>query len=85
MSRIFKKMARGAGFDEEVVDGISAHSPRVGATQDMIASDMGLAAVMQAGRWKTAAMALRYGERLLAQRSGVARFARLSTKKNSNG
>jgi len=78
VSRIFKAMARKAGFDKEVVEGLSAHSARIGATQDMIASDLGLAAVMQAGRWKTAAMVLRYGERLLAQRGGLARFARLN-------
>ena len=77
VSRIFKEMARKAGFGKAVVDGLSGHSARVGAAQDMIASDMGLAAVMQAGRWKTAAMVLRYGERLLARRGGTARFARL--------
>ena len=85
VSRIFKEMARKAGFDKDVVDRISAHSTRVGATQDMIASNMGLAAVMQAGRWKTASMALRYGERLLAQRSGVARFAHLDNKSYAGG
>ena len=81
ISRIFKEMARKAGLEARVVDGISSHSARVGATQDMIAADLGLAAVMQAGRWKTAAMALRYGERLLARRGGVARFARLQAGK----
>ncbi len=85
VSRIFKEMARRAGFDKEVVDGISAHSARVGATQDMIASNMSLAAVMQAGRWKTASMALRYGERLLAQHGGVARFARVGAKNHEGG
>lgn len=34
VSRIFKKMARQAGFDKEVVDCLSAHSARIGATQD---------------------------------------------------
>ncbi|MCY3688070.1 MAG: tyrosine-type recombinase/integrase [Gammaproteobacteria bacterium] len=85
VSRIFKEMARKAGFDEEVVAGLSSHSARIGATQDMIASDLGLAAVMQAGRWKTAAMALRYGEGLLARRGGVARFARLNAKQHASG
>ncbi|MDE0509535.1 MAG: tyrosine-type recombinase/integrase [Gammaproteobacteria bacterium] len=85
VSRIFKKMARQAGFDKEVVDSLSAHSARIGATQDMIASDFGLAAVMQAGRWKTASMVLRYGERLLVQRGGAARFARLKAKQHASG
>ena len=85
VSRIVKGMARKAGLDEGTVRGLSAHSARVGATQDMIASDLGLAAVMQAGRWKTAAMALRYGERLLARRGGVARFARLGDGHRADG
>ncbi len=84
ISRIFKEMARKAGFEEWEIERISSHSPRVGATQDMIASDMGLAAVMQSGRWKTSTMALRYGERLLAQRGGVARFARLNGKNRTS-
>ena len=84
VSRIFKKMARQAGFDKEVVDCLSAHSARIGATQDMIASDFGLVAVMQAGRWKTASMVLRYGERLLVQRGGAARFARLKAKPHAS-
>lgn len=85
VSRIFKEMARKAGFGNAVVDGLSGHSARVGAAQDMIASDMGLAAVMQAGRWKTAAMVLRYGERLLARRGGKARFARLGANQHASG
>ena len=85
VSRIFKHMAHKAGFDKAVVGRLSAHSARIGATQDMIAADMSLAAVMQAGRWKTAAMVLRYGERLLAQRGGVARFARLNANQHASG
>ena len=71
--RIFKAMARAAGLPEDVVAGISGHSARVGATQDMIASGVELAAILQAGRWKTTAMVYRYGERLMARRSGAGR------------
>lgn len=78
-------MARNAGFEERDIAQISSHSPRVGATQDMIASHQGLAAVMHAGRWKTAAMAMRYGESLLAQRGGEARFAQLNCKNRMSG
>ncbi len=85
VSRIFKEMARKAGYGKAVVDGLSGHSARVGAAQDMIASDIGLPAVMQAGRWKDAAMVLRYGERLLARRGGMARFARLGANQLASG
>ncbi len=75
--RIFKTMAREAGLPPAVVDGLSGHSARVGAAQDMIAAGIELPAILQAGRWKSTAMVNRYGERLLARRSGVAQLAEL--------
>ena len=74
--RIFKAMARAAGLDDEVVAALSGHSARVGAAQDMIAAGIELPAILHAGRWKTATMVTRYGERLLAHRSGAAQLAR---------
>ena len=73
--RILKAMARRAGLPPEIADGLSGHSARVGAAQDMVAGGIGLPAILQAGRWKTTAMVNRYGERLLArpQRNGAAR------------
>ena len=78
--RIYRAMARAAGLPEELVKGLSGHSPRVGAVQDMIASGIGMPAILQAGRWKSTAMVYRYGERLLAQRSGAAQLARLQER-----
>ena len=75
--RIFKAMAREAGLPAPVVEGLSGHSARVGAAQDMIAAGIELPAILQAGRWKSTAMVNRYGERLLARRSGTAQLARL--------
>ena len=75
--RIYKSMARRAGLGEEVVAGLSGHSPRVGAAQDMIALRVELPAIMQAGRWKSTAMVQRYGERILPRRSGSAQLAEL--------
>ena len=75
--RIFKEMAGRAGLPEALVEGLSGHSARVGAAQDMIAAGIELPAILQAGRWKTTSMVNRYGERLLARRSGAAQLARL--------
>ena len=75
--RIFKEMACRAGLPESVVEGFSGHSARVGAAQDMIAAGIELPNILQAGRWKTTAMVNRYGERLLARRSGAAQLARM--------
>lgn len=79
--RIYKAMARTAGLAEDAVRAISGHSPRVGATQDMIAAGVELPAIMNAGRWKTPAMVSRYGERLLPGRSGAAQLARLQRRR----
>ena len=78
--RIFKAMADRAGLPETVVQGLSGHSARVGAAQDMIAAGIELPAILQAGRWKSTAMVNRYGERLLARRSGAAQLARLQER-----
>ncbi len=79
--RIYKAMAERAGLPEQTVRRLSGHSPRVGAAQDMIASGIGIPAIMQAGRWKNAQMVQRYGERLLAKRNGAAQLARLQKRR----
>lgn len=73
--RIYKRMARRAGLPDEVADTLAGHSTRVGPVQDMIACGIGLPAILQSGRWKTTRMVQRYGERLLARRSGAAQLA----------
>ena len=78
--RIVKAMARRAGLPAEVVAELSGHSARIGAVQDMIASGIELPAILQAGRWKSTAMVNRYGERLLARRSGAAQLARVQER-----
>ena len=78
--RILKAMASRAGLPARVVEQLSGHSARVGAAQDMVASGIEMPAILQAGRWKTAVMVNRYGERLLASRSGAAQLARLQRR-----
>ena len=79
--RIFKEMACRAGLPEALAGELSGHSARVGAAQDMIAAGIELPNILQAGRWKTTSMVNRYGERLLARRSGAAQLARLQERK----
>ena len=73
--RIYKRMARRAGLRGDIVDTLAGHSTRVGAVQDMIACGIGLPAILQSGRWRTTRMVQRYGERLMARRSGAAQLA----------
>jgi hypothetical protein len=48
-----------------------------GAAQDMVAHNLGMAAIQQAGGWKSPRMPARYGEQLEAKRSGAAILARI--------
>ncbi len=72
---IFKRVGRWIGMPERFVDRVSGHSTRVGATQDLAALDIDLAAITQAGGWKSTRMPLQYAERMVASRSGMARAA----------
>ena len=73
--RIYKEMARRAGLPADIVGTLAGHSTRVGPVQDMITCGIELPAILQAGRWTTTRMVQRYGERLLARRSGAAQLA----------
>jgi integrase len=72
---IFKRVGRWIALPADAATAISGHSVRVGATQDLFALNIDLASVMQAGRWKSTAMPMRYGEQVSAARGGMARAA----------
>jgi integrase len=72
---IFKRVAQWIGMPERFVSQVSGHSTRVGATQDLAALDIDLAAITQAGGWKSTRMPLQYAEKINAARSGMARAA----------
>jgi hypothetical protein len=76
VAEIFKRVAAFVGMEPKDVSQVSGHSVRVGATQDLLALNIDLASVMQAGRWKDTRMPMRYGEKVLATRGGMARAAK---------
>ncbi len=76
IAQTFKRVAEFVGMTDEEIRQVSGHSIRVGATQDILALNIDLASVMQAGRWKTTVMPMRYGEAVQAGRSGMARTAK---------
>lgn len=55
--------------------GQRGRSTRVGATQGLAVLDIDLAAIAQAGGWKSTRMPLQYAEKINAARSGMARAA----------
>jgi site-specific recombinase XerD len=75
ITQIFKAVAAHLKLPPHVGAAFSGHSVRVGATQDLLALNIDLGSVMQAGRWRTSRMPMRYGEHVLAAKGGMARAA----------
>jgi integrase len=75
---IFKRVALWIGLPARFVASISGHSTRVGATQDLAALDIDLAAITQAGGWRSTRMPLLYAEKITSAKSGMARAAKQS-------
>jgi integrase len=76
VTAIFKKVGQWIGLHRKEWGKLSGHSVRVGAAQDLLALNIDLSSVMQAGRWADTRMPMRYGERVLAARGGMARAAK---------
>jgi site-specific recombinase XerD len=72
---VLKRVVARIRLPREAVEATSGHSLRVGATQDLLALNEGLPAIMHTGRWKDARMVEHYGRHLLAGRSAMARAA----------
>ena len=77
VTAVLRKVGQWIGLDKEEWERISGHSARVGAAQDLLALNIDLASVMQAGRWRDTRMPMRYGEHVLAARGGMARAAKV--------
>ena len=73
--------ARDAGLLGEIVDAefetwrtsLTAHSTRVGLTQDLFAAGQDLAGIMQALRWKSPQQPARYAQALSVEANAAAR------------
>jgi integrase len=76
VTAVFRKVGQWIGLPREEWERISGHSARVGAAQDLLALNIDMASVMQAGRWRDTRMPMRYGEKVLASRGAMARAAK---------
>ena len=76
VTSVLQKVGQWVGLKKEEWERISGHSARVGAAQDLLALNIDLSSVMQAGRWRDTRMPMRYGERVLASRGAMARAAK---------
>ena len=76
--RRIKMAAKRAGFGPAVVAGLSGHSMRVGAAQDMMVSGYDTLGIMQAGGWRTYGVLSRYVENASAAKMHQRRWHILS-------
>lgn len=83
IAAIFKRVAQWIGMPERFVADVSGHSTRVGAAQDLAELDIDLAAITQAGGWKSTRMPLQYAEKINVARSGMARASAASGRNRS--
>lgn len=75
--RRIKVAAARARLDKELVRGLSGHSMRIGAAQDMMLAGFDTIGIMQAGGWRTQAVLARYVENASAKHMHVRRWGRL--------
>lgn len=64
VGRIYKRLAKLAGMDEQVVQQISGHSLRVGGAQDLLHHGASLPQIMVKGGWAKTDTVMRYVERV---------------------
>ena len=64
VNRIFKRIARNAQVNENLIERISGHSCRVGAAQDLVNSGASLPVIMSKGRWSKTDTVMRYVEHI---------------------
>ena len=76
VTTIFQRLGLWLGWSSTEYEQLSGHSARVGATQDLVAMNQALPAVMQSGRWKDTRMPARYAEKLLAKLGAMAQVAK---------
>lgn len=62
INRIYKRLAKEAKLPKEVIEGISGHSMRVGAAQDLLKSGASMPMIMNKGRWSKTDTVMRYLE-----------------------
>ena len=75
--RLVKRATERAGLDAALTAGLSGHSMRIGAAQDMMVAGFDALAIMQAGGWKSANVVLRYVENAATRELHERRWERL--------
>jgi integrase len=64
INRIYKRLAKRAELDKDLIEQISGHSLRVGHAQDMVNSGESMPMIMSKGRWSKTDTIMRYVEHI---------------------
>ena len=80
VARIFKRLAGRVGAAGQGVTGIAGHSTRIGATHDLVEAGFDVAAIANAGGWKSLMMPNYYTRELRAKQSAMAQLIRRREK-----
>jgi site-specific recombinase XerD len=64
VARIYKTLARRTGLSEQIIQGISGHSMRVGGAQDLLSCGASLPQIMVKGGWGKTDTVMRYVDRI---------------------
>jgi site-specific recombinase XerD len=64
INRIYKRLAKRAGLDKDLIEQISGHSFRVGHAQDMVNSSESMPMIMSKGRWSKTDTVMRHVEHI---------------------
>ena len=70
------KIIKGAFY---FIEGVSSHSFRVGACEDMASNNIAMTQIMLSGRWKDPKMPAYYSRKINASKSGMAELAKLQS------
>ena len=62
INRIYKKLAKAARLDDQMIEQISGHSMRVGCAQDLLTSGATMPILMTRGRWTKTDTVMKYVE-----------------------
>jgi integrase len=76
VARIFKRLARRVDAGGLGVAGIAGHSTRIGAAHDLVEAGFDVAAIANAGGWKSLMMPNYYTRELRAKQSAMAQLIR---------
>jgi integrase len=83
VARVFKRLAKRLPSHDAGIMGIAGHSTRIGAAHDLVEAGFDVAAIANAGGWRSLLMPNYYTRELRAKQSAMAQMLRTKANKQS--